>query len=195
MKRNILILTAIFFMTVSQVTGQINNESNNNMDQKGFYNLKATSIEGEEIWMHNYRGKVIIVVNTASECGFTPQFEGLEKLYQKYKDRGLVILGFPCNQFGKQEPGTASEIREFCQANYGVTFDMFSKIDVNGDQATDLYKFLKAQDTQPKGAGDVRWNFEKFILDQDGNLIARFGSRVKPDSDEFMAVVKKAIGE
>ena len=183
MKRNILILTAIFFMTVSQVTGQINNESNNNMDQKGFYNLKATSIEGEEIWMHNYSGKVIIVVNTASECGFTPQFEGLEKLYQKYKDRGLVILGFPCNQFGKQDPGNDQEIQAFCQRNYGVTFQMFSKIDVNGENTHPIYRYLKANKGGFLGK-KIKWNFTKFLIDRNGQVVGRFGSSVKPSSLE-----------
>ena len=170
-------------------------EDETSTDVPAALNFTLKSIAGEDVNLAEYKGNVVVIVNTASKCGMTPQYKQLQELHEKYADKGVKVLGFPCNQFGGQEPGTEEDIQEFCTKNYGVTFDMFSKIDVNGDQATDLYKFLKAQDTQPKGAGDVRWNFEKFILDQDGNLIARFGSRVKPDSDEFMAVVKKAIGE
>ena len=150
------------------------------------------SIDGEEINMSKYLGKVVVVVNTASKCGMTPQYEQLQELHTKFKDQDVAVLGFPCNQFGGQEPGSEEDIKSFCSENYGVTFDMFSKIDVNGDNASELYKYLKSQTLKPKGEGDVRWNFEKFVIDKTGKPIARFSSRVKPDSDEFMAVIKKA---
>ncbi len=210
MIKTICLLTLFMFVAAVRANAQDNageepsksspanvsaSEDETGTDVPAALNFTLKSIAGEEVNLAKYKGNVVVIVNTASKCGMTPQYKQLQELHEKYADQGVKVLGFPCNQFGGQEPGTEEDIQEFCTKNYGVTFDMFSKIDVNGDQATDLYKFLKAQETQPTGAGDVRWNFEKFILDQDGNLIARFGSRVKPDSDEFMAVVKKAIGE
>ncbi len=146
----------------------------------GFYDLKATSLQGKEISMEDYRGKVVLVVNTASKCGFTPQYEGLQKLYETYKDQGLEILGFPCNQFGKQEPGTADEIGEFCRINYGVTFQMFEKIDVNGDDTHPVYVFLKDQ-LPGKLGKKIKWNFTKFLIDRDGRPHKRYSSSTKPE--------------
>lgn len=144
-----------------------------------FYEYSANNIFGEEVDMEQYRGKVVLVVNTASKCGFTPQFKELEQLYQEYKDKGLEILGFPCNQFGKQDPGTNKEVLEFCQLNYGVTFDMFEKIDVNGDNAHPIYKFLT---NERKGiAGKkIKWNFTKFLIDSQGKVIKRYSPTVAP---------------
>ena len=153
------------------------------MSQSEFYGFTAKSIQGNDISMSKYKGKVVLVVNTASKCGFTPQFEGLEKLYEKYKDRGVEILGFPCNQFGGQEPGTASDIQEGCMINYGVTFQMFDKVDVNGDDAHPLYKFLKSQKKGLLGS-NIKWNFTKFLIDQHGNVVKRFASTKKPESIE-----------
>jgi glutathione peroxidase len=147
--------------------------------------FEVKNIEGEDVELEKYKGKVVVMVNVASKCGLTPQYESLQKLYADHKDDGLVVLGFPCNQFGKQEPGSEEEIQAFCQKNYGVEFDMFSKINVNGDKATPLYKYLTAQETKPAGSGAVKWNFEKFVIGRDGNIAGRFGPRVKPDSDEF----------
>lgn len=147
------------------------------------------NIAGEEVQLSKYEGKVVVMVNVASKCGLTPQYETLQKLYAEHKDDGLVILGFPCNQFGGQEPGSEEEIESFCQENYGVEFDMFSKVNVNGDDADPLYKHLTAQETKPKGAGAIGWNFEKFVLGRDGKLAGRFGPRVKPDSEEFKSFV------
>lgn len=130
--------------------------------------------------MENYKGKVVLVVNTASKCGLTPQYEGLEKLYKDYKDRGLVILGFPCNQFGKQEPGGAKEIAEGCLINYGVTFPMFSKIEVNGDNAHPIYKYLKSELKGTFG-NRIKWNFTKFLIDKDGTPYKRFSPTTTPD--------------
>lgn len=151
------------------------------MEQK-FYDFKAVSLQKKEISMEEYRGKVVLIVNTASKCGFTPQYEGLENLYEKYQDKGLVILGFPCNQFANQEPGGEKEIASTCMVNYGVTFQMFSKIDVNGPNAHPIYQWLKSQ---KKGHGllsnKIKWNFTKFLLDREGNVIGRYGSMVTPE--------------
>ena len=154
-------------------------QKQNNMKQN-FYEFKATSLQGKEVSMESYKGKVVLIVNTASKCGFTPQYEGLEKLYKDFKDKGLVILGFPCNQFGKQEPGSEKEISEGCLINYGVSFPMFSKIDVNGSNAHPLYKFLKSE---LKGTitNGIKWNFTKFLLDKNGNPVKRFAPTAVPD--------------
>ena len=157
-------------------------------------NFTMKSIEGKDVELADaYKDKVVIMVNVASKCGMTPQYADLQTLHDKYAEKGLAILGFPCNQFGGQEPGTELEIQQFCADNYGVEFDMFSKIEVKGDNRHDLYAHLTGLETQPKGAGDVRWNFEKFVLDRSGKVIARFGSRTKPTSDEFVAVIEKAL--
>lgn len=160
-------------------------------ENQSFYNFTAKNLQGKEVNMSNYKGKVVLVVNTASKCGFTPQFAGLEELYKKYKDQGLVILGFPCNQFGKQDPGTNTEIGEFCTANYGVTFPMMEKIDVNGDNAHPLYKYLK--DVLGGTLGDsIKWNFTKFLIDGNGKPVKRYAPTVKPaDLDaEIISVLK-----
>jgi len=144
-----------------------------------FYGFSAKSLQGKEIGMENYRGKIILVVNTASKCGFTPQYAGLEELYRKYKDQGLVILGFPCNQFGHQEPGDEKQIYDECLVNYGVSFQMFSKIDVNGNNAHPIFKYLK--DKLPGIIGrKIKWNFTKFLIDQNGKPVKRFSSVTEP---------------
>ncbi|WP_417730199.1 glutathione peroxidase [Rosistilla oblonga] len=143
--------------------------------------FKMESIEGKTVDFAQFKGKAILVVNVASECGLTPQYEGLQALYEKYKDKGLVVLGFPCNQFGKQEPGTSAEIQSFCKSNYDVSFPMFAKVEVNGDDACPLYKHLTAADTKPKGAGKVSWNFEKFLVDGHGHVVGRYGPQTEPD--------------
>ena len=148
-----------------------------------FYNLEAKKINGEMVSMSEYKGKTIIVVNTASKCGFTPQFEGLEKLYEKYKDQGLVILGFPCNQFGKQEPGAGEEIEEFCQVNYGVSFPIFDKVNVNGSSTHPIFKYLKSNLGGFLGSS-IKWNFTKFVIDKNGKPIKRFSPITKPEDME-----------
>ena len=148
-----------------------------------FYQFSARSLQGKEISMEEYKGKVILVVNTASKCGFTPQYEGLENLYQKYKDKGLVILGFPCNQFGNQEPGTEKEIAEGCLINYGVSFQMFSKIEVNGGDAHPVYKYLKKRLSGFLG-GVIKWNFTKFLIDSEGKPVNRYAPATKPEQLE-----------
>lgn len=153
------------------------------MMEQTFYDFTAKSLQGKDISMENYRGKTVLVVNTASKCGFTPQLEGLEKLYEAYKDKGLVILGFPCNQFANQEPGDEHSIAEGCVLNYGVTFQMFAKIDVNGENAHPLYKFLKSKQKGTFGNA-IKWNFTKFLIDKDGNVIERYASTITPEKIE-----------
>ncbi len=148
---------------------------------KNFYDFKAVSLQGKEIGMDTYKGKVIIVVNTASKCGLTPQYEALEKLYQEYKNSGLVILGFPCNQFANQEPGSEKEIAEGCLINYGVSFPMFSKIEVNGDGAHPIYKYLKKELKGFPGS-EIKWNFSKFIIDSKGKPYKRVSPFKKPET-------------
>jgi len=146
------------------------------------YDFRVKSIDEKEIFMSVYRGKVLLIVNVASECGFTPQYEGLEKLYQEYKDRGFMVLGFPSNQFGKQEPKSNKEIRFFCQGNYDVHFDMFAKVDVNGEDAIALYKYLKREKSGFLWTESIKWNFTKFLIDREGRVIKRYGSSTKPES-------------
>ena len=145
------------------------------------YDFTANSLDGKPVSLRDYSGKVLLIVNTASKCGFTPQYEGLEAMYQKYADRGLAVLGFPCNQFGAQEPGTADEIGSFCQKNYGVSFPMFEKIDVNGDGAHPLYRWLKSSAKGLLGSEGIKWNFTKFLVDRNGNVIDRFAPTTKPE--------------
>ncbi|OFK80335.1 glutathione peroxidase [Anaerosphaera sp. HMSC064C01] len=148
-----------------------------------FYDYKVKNISGEDVSMSDYKGKVVLIVNTASKCGFTKQYEGLEELYEKYKDQGFVILGFPCNQFGAQEPGGNEEIKNFCTSTFSVTFPMMSKIDVNGDDADPLYKFLKKEKGGILG-DDIKWNFTKFLIDREGNVVDRFASQKTPKALE-----------
>ena len=152
-----------------------------------------TTLGGETVSLSKYQGNVVLMVNVASECGLTPQYEQLQALHKKYSGQGLAVLGFPCNQFGGQEPGSAEEIKQFCSQNYGVEFDMFSKVDVNGEGACDLYKYLTQLDTQPKGAGDIGWNFEKFLIGRDGNVVSRFGPQTTPDAPEVIEAVESAL--
>ena len=155
--------------------------------EKKFYSFKAVSLKGKEISMDQYKGKVVVIVNTASKCGFTPQYADLEKLYQQYKDKGLVILGFPCNQFGKQEPGTAKDISEGCLINYGVSFPMFSKVDVNGENAHPLFSYLKSA-LPGFITNRVKWNFTKFVIDSEGNPVKRYAPITSPLKMEQLIV-------
>jgi glutathione peroxidase len=144
------------------------------------YHFRAVTLTGEDLPLSNFAGRVLLVVNTASKCGFTPQYEGLESLYRTYRDRGLMILGFPCNQFGGQEPGNAQEIGAFCQSVYDVSFPLFQKIDVNGANAHPLYRFLATKKRGFLGTAAIKWNFTKFLIDRSGQPVARYAPRKKP---------------
>ncbi len=154
------------------------------------YDFSATSITGEETPLATFEGKTVLVVNTASKCGFTPQYEGLEKLHEEFSDEGLVVLGFPCDQFGHQEPGDEGEIQEFCQLNYGVSFPMFAKVEVNGDDAHPLYKWLRSEKGGALGS-KIKWNFTKFLVGRDGKPVKRYGSTTKPE--KLATDVEKAL--
>jgi glutathione peroxidase len=156
--------------------------------------FRVRGIDGNEVDLAAYRGKVVMIVNVASKCGFTPQYTGLQKLYESYADRGFVILGFPANNFLGQEPGTNAEIRQFCTLNYGVTFPMFAKISVKGKDIHPLYQFLTGKETNPEFAGKVTWNFNKFLIGRDGRIITRFGTRVKPLDSKVTEAVERALG-
>ncbi len=143
---------------------------------------KMKSLSGEGVDLSKYDGKVVLIVNVASQCGFTPHYKGLQALHEKYKDQGLAVLGFPCNQFGKQEPGTSEEIASFCTENYGVTFDMFEKIEVKGAEAAPLFKTLTSKEAVGDDAGPVKWNFEKFLVGRDGKVVKRYRSSARPES-------------
>lgn len=158
-------------------------------------NNKVKTIKGEEVDLAKYQGKVLLVVNVASKCGATPQYEQLESLSDKYKDKGLAVLGFPCNQFGGQEPGTEEDIVKFCKSKYDVSFDMFAKIDVNGPEAAPLYKVLTSKETDPKYAGDIKWNFEKFLIGRKGEIVARFPTGTKPDAPEVVKAIEAELAK
>lgn len=148
------------------------------------YEFQVTTLDGSSESLSKYRGKTLLIVNVASRCGFTPQYAGLEKLYQKFAHQGLMILGFPCNQFGKQEPGTNSEIKNFCSLNYKISFPLFDKIEVNGEKAHPLFKFLKKQAPGILGTQAIKWNFTKFLVDKEGEVVKRFPSVASPESIE-----------
>lgn len=150
------------------------------MNKKSFFEFSARNIRGEDVLLGAYKGRVLLVVNVASRCGFTPQYEGLEQLQKKFESKGFSVLGFPCNQFGAQEPGTEQEIQSFCSTQYDVTFPMFSKIDVNGPKTHPVYEFLKSQQPGMFGTQSIKWNFTKFLIDRSGHVIHRYGPHVSP---------------
>ena len=154
------------------------------------YDFTLPSIDGKPAPLSAYKGKTLLLVNVASKCGFTPQYKGLEGLYEKYKDRGLVVISFPANNFGGQEPGTEAEIKDFCTRTYHVSFPMYSKVSVKGDDKTPLYQFLTST-----GGGEIRWNFTKFLVGKDGNVIARFETKVTPEDADFLKAVEKALAQ
>ncbi len=163
-------------------------------NEKSLYEFKVKDIDGKDVKLDTYKGKVVMIVNTASKCGNTPQYEGLQALYDKYKSQGFVVLGFPANNFMGQEPGTEKEIKEFCTLKYNVTFPMFSKVSVKGADQTPLYSFLTNQEADSGIAnGDVSWNFEKFLTDKNGKIIARFSPRTKPDDAKIVEAIEAAL--
>jgi glutathione peroxidase len=162
---------------------------------KSIYDFTMKSIDGQPVSLGSYSGKVVLLVNVASKCGFTPQYAGLEAVYEKYKDRGLIIVGIPANNFGQQEPGTNDEIKKFCSNKYNVTFPMMSKVSVLGDDKTPLYSFLTGAGTDPQFAGDIKWNFTKFLFDRSGKPVARFEPNVTPDSPQVTSAIEAALGQ
>jgi glutathione peroxidase len=156
------------------------------------YDFTLPSIDGKPSPLANYKGKVILVVNVASRCGFTPQYSALEAIYEKYKDQGFVILGFPANNFGQQEPGTNAEIKKFCSTKYSVSFPLYSKVSVKGDDITPLYQYLTTK-ANPAVAGEIQWNFTKFLVDRNGNVLQRFEPDVTPDSPQVVTAIEKLL--
>ena|SRR5271165_774629 len=157
------------------------------------YDYTLSSIDGKPTPLASFKGKVVLLVNVASRCGYTPQYTGLEALYEKYKDQGFVIVGFPANNFGAQEPGTNEEIKTFCKSKYSVTFPMMAKVSVKGDDATPLYQFLTSKAANPATDGEIKWNFTKFLVDRDGNVIARFEPKVTAEDPALVGAVEKAL--
>lgn len=182
-----LVILLILFVFGNSFTIGLNMDNN----KKSIYDFVVKDIDGRNVKLSDYRGKVLMIVNVASKCGYTPQYEGLQKIYEQYKDKGFEILAFPCNDFRGQEPGTNQEIKEFCSANYGVTFRLFDKIKVLGDDKLPLYEMLINSDNIEKG--DVKWNFEKFLVSKDGKVVARYRSKVKPESEEVTSEIEKLL--
>ncbi|HLR17192.1 MAG TPA: glutathione peroxidase [Alcanivoracaceae bacterium] len=158
-----------------------------------FYTMSAETIQGETLPMSEYEGKVVVVVNTASKCGFTPQYKGLQALYEEYGDQGLVVLGFPCNQFGQQEPENDAAIEEFCELNFGVTFPMFAKVEVNGDGAHPIFKWLKSEAPGILGSEGIKWNFTKFLINKKGEVVQRYAPKDKPEA--LKSQIQKLLAE
>ncbi|MDR9417636.1 MAG: glutathione peroxidase [Gracilimonas sp.] len=165
-----------------------------NNGDNSFYDFNMKDIDGNEIPLAEYKGKVVMVVNVASKCGYTPQYEGLQSIYEQYNDDDFVILGFPANNFKGQEPGTNEEIKEFCTLEYGVEFPMFSKVSVKGEDQSELFTYLTSQ-PNPDFEGEIKWNFEKFLIDKEGNLVRRFRSNVEPESDEIVKSIEELIAD
>lgn len=164
-------------------------------EPRGALDFKVASIDGQTVDLEKYQGQVVLIVNVASRCGLTPQYAELQSLYEQHKDQGLVVLGFPCNQFGGQEPGTEAEIQQFCSTNYNVSFPLFSKLDVNGPAAAPLYQYLTAQDVEPAGSGKISWNFEKFLIGRDGKVVQRFSPRTKPSDPKVVEAIKTQLAK
>lgn len=179
MKTSLLILAALFTLVAAAPAAD------------SIYDIPLKNIDGTNVTLQPYQGKVMLIVNVASKCGFTPQYTGLEAIYKKYQSQGLVVCGFPCNQFGGQEPGTDAQIQEFCTGKYDVTFPMFSKIKVNGAGRHPLYRLLAGKESP--FPGNIRWNFTKFLIGRDGKIIARFDSKVKPESPAVTQAIEKAL--
>jgi glutathione peroxidase len=189
-----LIITFTFLFAVSIMACVKNPKSDSkslNGDPVNISDIKVRTMDGSEKSLSDYKGKVVLIVNVASKCGYTPQYEALEKIYETYKDKGFEILGFPCNDFGGQEPGTDEEIVSFCKTNYNVSFTLFDKIKVLGNEKSPLYTKLIAYNP----AGDISWNFEKFVIDKKGNVVGRFKSKIKPDSDEVTSLIVSELAK
>lgn len=191
MSHKILITLILFAFAVSVTACEKKQTSKMNNDPINISDVKVKTMDGTEKPISDYKGKVLLVVNVASKCGYTPQYEALEKVYEKYKDKGFEILGFPCNDFGGQEPGTNEEIVNFCKTNYSVSFTLFDKIKVLGGDKSPLY--AKLINYEP--SGDISWNFEKFVIDKNGNVVGRYKSKVKPDSGEIVSLIESELAK
>lgn len=160
---------------------------------KSVYDFTLKNSKGQDVKLEEFRGKVVMLVNVASKCGYTPQYEGLQKIYERYRAQGFTVLGFPANNFGAQEPGSNEEIQQFCRINYGVTFPVFSKISVKGDDKHPLYKYLTEKESNPDFAGEIKWNFNKFLVGRDGRIVARFDSGDKPEDAKVTQAIEQAL--
>ena len=174
-------------------TASADKQKSGNKQMASIYDFTMKDIDGKDVKLDAYRGQAVLLVNVASRCGYTPQYQGLEAIYKKYKDKGFVILGFPANNFGAQEPGTEKEIKTFCSLTYGVTFPMFAKISVKGADQHPFYGFLTGKETNPGFSGDIGWNFAKFLVGKDGKIVARFASGDEPESDTVTGAIEKAV--
>lgn len=188
-----LCLGALAVMT--SPTPSLGHDGHDHSDHDCDLDFKVNDIQGNQVDLEDYEGKVVMIVNTASKCGLTRQYASLEKLYDKYKDEGFVIIGFPCNQFRGQEPGSDKEILEFCTTKFDVSFPMMSKIDVNGSDATPLYKKLTGSDLKPVGSGDISWNFEKFVIGRDGKAVARFAPPTDPMDADLVTLIEAELAK
>ncbi len=184
------LLSAVLFFVA-----QDSREVSANVAPKSIYEFKMKDIDGKDVKLKKFKGNVLLVVNTASKCGYTPQYEGLQAAFDKYKDKGFYVLGFPANNFGEQEPGTEKEIKEFCTTKYKVTFPMFAKISVKGEDQDPLYAYLTSKETNPQFAGDITWNFNKFLIDRDGKIVARFTSKDKPEGEAVTQAIEKYLAQ
>ena len=183
------VLTIAFLLFLSKTDAE--NKNKGNSMEKNIKQVTVKDIDGKSVKLSDYKGKVLLIVNVASYCGYTKQYSGLEQIYKQYKDKGFEILAFPCNQFGEQEPGTNAEIKNFCSSKFDVSFKLFDKIDVNGNNKSPLYSILT--DNEITGKSDIKWNFEKFLIDKDGNVVARYASKVEPTSKELISAIEKEI--
>ncbi len=191
-----LILTGVLVMSQAASAADAAKSKSDKTAKVSPLDHEMETLDGEKVNLaKKYKGKVVLLVNVASKCGNTKQYKPLQALHEKYAKQGLAIVGVPSNQFGGQEPGTAKEILEFCETNYGVKFDMMSKVDVNGDKATPLYKTLTSKESDPKFAGKIPWNFEKFLFNRDGQVVARFNHRTSPDTPEVVAAIEKELAK
>ncbi len=186
-------LLAVLIVAVVICSGRAGDKTSKGGNPSLIYDFVIRNIDGREVKLEQYRDKALLLVNVASQCGYTPQYEGLQKIYSKYKDQGLVVLGFPANNFGAQEPGSDQEIKTFCSTRYDVTFPMFSKISVKGSDKHPLYKFLTDETTNPKFAGEITWNFNKFLVDKRGNVVARFASEDTPEGDKVTRAIERVL--
>jgi glutathione peroxidase len=191
----VLVMLGMSTLLMAEPTTQPSTQPSLDSSVPPVFQFTMKSLAGSDVNLAQYKGKVVLIVNTASKCGNTPQYAALEDLYKKYAAQGFVILGFPSNDFHQQEPGTDAEISEFCTKNYGVTFDMFSKVDVKGDNMCDLYKFLTGTDTDKPFAGDITWNFEKFLISRDGAVVARFKPKTQPKSPEVVSAIEGELAK